>query len=434
MSGFFYSLLVDSKIYSNNKISQKPDENVIFVLKDFVEMNGRFPKNSNEYVNHTFEMLNKKKFSTREEAFKGAANFNSVTGVRVLKYTFKDIRPNGQSINAPKPKGSSDVVAYKPDDNFEAAGNDYHSYVEVIRDDFQQEAIPEDLTMVSVKAGGKIRVVFPREPGSDINTLSSQEYWFYKNGGIIPLQANYKLEDSSIEFNENLGSLIELSRRVIFPDAYGLKSNIVFKAFNLAQSGSSLQAMHIRAKEVGLLTQVEKLKVSELHQIGSPAILFLSDDGRLVTLLALDDNRAVIVDRGLTRNVQRSVLEERYSGEALIPTNALTQNAGIVADDAVREVKLPSLEAEVPQSVTLRNTGKVPVTLQLEYPLLGVTESKLSKDTLAPGETATLDLKIKWRSILKAPTQNVLVSLQTSDPIVPRLQLAFLLVPPTAAK
>ena len=132
----------------------------------------------------------------------------------------------------------------------------------------------------------------------------------------------------------------------------------------------------------------------------------------------------------MTQNVERNVLEKRYGGEALVPTKALTQNAAIVADDAVREVKLPSLNAEVPQQFVLRNTGTTPITLQLEYPLLGVTESKLSKDVIAPGETATLDLKVKWRSILKAPYQNVLVSLQTNDPIVPRLQLAILLTPP----
>ena len=96
----------------------------------------------------------------------------------------------------------------------------------------------------------------------------------------------------------------------------------------------------------------------------------------------------------------------------------------------MREVKLPSLDAEVPQQFTLRNTGTTPITLQLEYPLLGITESKLSKDVIASGETATLDLKVKWRSILKAPYQNVLVSIQTNDPIVPRLQLAMLLTPP----
>ena len=178
---------------------------------------------------------------------------------------------------------------------------------------------------------------------------------------------------------------------------------------------------------------MQKQILAQLQKSGTPALIFLKDDGRIVTLTALDDDRAVVIDRGLTRNVERNVLEKRYSGEALIPTKALTQNAAIVADDAVREVKLPSLDAEVPQQFVLRNTSTTPITLQLEYPLLGVTESKLSKGIIAPGETATLDLKVKWRSILKAPYQNVLVSIQTNDPIVPRLQLAILLTPPDGA-
>ncbi len=206
----------------------------------------------------------------------------------------------------------------------------------------------------------------------------------------------------------------------------------VWSLFPLYKTEFTLKDVHLVASKADIALKLENFQLTDVDKAKSAAILFLKDDGRIVTLTAIDDDRAVVIDRGLTRNVERSVLEARYSGEALIPTKALTQNAGIVADDAVREVKLSSLEAAVPQSVTLHNTGKTPVTLQLEYPLLGVTEAKLSKDTLAPGETATLDLKIKWRSILKAPTQNVLVSLQTSDPIVPRLQLAWLLVPPTA--
>ena len=153
-------------------------------------------------------------------------------------------------------------------------------------------------------------------------------------------------------------------------------------------------------------------------------------------MLAVNSKFAIILDRGRTFITEIAKLQERLGSpqfEALVPTKALTQNAAIVADDAVREVKLPSLDAEVPQQFVLRNMGTTPITLQLEYPLLGITESKLSKDIIAPGETATLDIKVKWRSILEAPYQNVLVSIQTNDPIVPRLQLAILLTPPATA-
>ena len=227
--------------------------------------------------------------------------------------------------------------------------------------------------------------------------------------------------------------MIRLSRRLAVSNANGIDREQLWQVFPPDKSEFNLLEVQNGASKLELQTQVEHRTLSQLQASGSPALLFLQDDGRIVTLTAIDDDRAVVIDRGHTRNVERSVLEKRYSGEALVPTKAVTQNAAIVTDDAVREVKLPSLEAEVPQQFVLRNTGTQPITLQLEYPLLGVTESKLSRDVIPPGEAATLDLKVKWRSILKAPYQNVLVSVATNDPIVPRLQLALLLTPPANA-
>lgn len=189
--------------------------------------------------------------------------------------------------------------------------------------------------------------------------------------------------------------------------------------------------------KLGLPTQVQKQTLAQLQTSGVPSLLFLKDDGRIVMLAALDDDRAVIIDRGLTYNMKRSVLDGRYSGEALVPTKNNGQNVSIVVDDAVRSIQLESLDSIVSQQFVLRNTGTTPVDIQLDYPLIGVTESNLSKNKLAPGEVATLDIKAKWRPILKAkaPTQNVLVSLQTNVPNASRLQLAILLnSPQTSSK
>lgn len=127
--------------------------------------------------------------------------------------------------------------------------------------------------------------------------------------------------------------------------------------------------------------------------------------------------------------VQPEILENCYSGKALLPVKADAFRAALIAEDAVREIALQNLQEEVAQQVTLRNTGDKPVQLQVEHTLLGATQAKLSKDILAPGENATLDLRLKWRTILRGKQQNVLVSLKTNDPIMPRLQLAFVLRP-----
>ena len=346
-------------------------------------------------------------------------------------YGITNRRPDGSFVGSPKLVGTKDVLAYTTlymHENFTKTGIVHSGFYLVLWEDGSVEKVSCDQILYASDPAQKdaFSIVFPGQAGISPDSVTYEEYWTVLSDSPLP-----SLEKSSMpEDNQGPEGLIQLSRRLSLLSVDSINREKLWQNFNTSQSQFTLSDVQSGATKLGLSTQVEKQTVAQLQQSGTPALLFLQDDGRIVTLTALDDDRAVVIDRGLTQNVERSVLEKRYSGEALVPTKALTQNAAIVADDAVREVKLPSLDAEVPQQFVLRNTGTTPITLQLEYPLLGVTESKLSKDIIAPGETATLDLKVKWRSILRAPYQNVLVSLQTNDPIVPRLQLAVLLTPP----
>ena len=353
-----------------------------------------------------------------------------------VPYFISSINMDGSPVDRPAPKGSSSAIAWleiyfhlnsyqDKKDNLVFSPEGY--YV-VLRRDGAVEKIPYDETL-QVAVQDYFQLAFPGQVGVPFDTVTYGEYW----SDILPIPIGKPasgIDGSLVLDNGGPESLIQLSRRLIAPNLYGIDRRDLWRVFNPLKPEFTLSDIETGAPKLGLNTQVEKQTLAQLQKSGTPALLFLQDDGRIVTLTALDAERAVVIDRGVTQNVERSVLEKRYSGEALVPTKSLTQNAAIVADDAVRELKLPSLDAEVPQQFVLHNTGTTPITLQLEYPLLGVTESKLSRDTIPPGETATLDLKVKWRSVLKAPYQNVLVSIQTNDPIVPRLQLAVLLVPP----
>jgi hypothetical protein len=310
-------------------------------------------------------------------------------------------------------------------------------YYVVLWDDGRVDKIPYDLVTYSLEQLG-LSVSFPRSAGIPNNSLTYAEQLTAQGKfGLFPFIGKPSVTGGNNVVVDNGGpeSLIQLSRQVNHPNIYGIEREQLWRTFDPAQPEFTLKQMQTGAAKLGFSVQVHRLNLNALEQKKHPALLFLPDDGRIVTLTALDSDGAVIVDRGRTFIIERTKLQERLGSgqvEVLFPQVAVDQPSSVRVDDAVRSIRLPSLDAEVPQQFTIRNTGTQPITLQLEYPLLGVTESKLSKDVLAPGETATLDLKVKWRSILKAPTQNVLVSLQTSDPIVPRLQLAILLVPPQA--
>ena len=357
-----------------------------------------------------------------------------------IAYSLNIGRPDGKLLGSPKDKGSKDLWAltriYYQVNRGRVKNNPVGFYIALWEDGIV-EKIPYDVSIAISDANetALIQPFFYGQSGIRKEAVSYEESFFWRPFDKSVLIGKPVASNQDIPVVDNGGpeSLIAISRRLSYNGIYGMDRSDLWTKFDPSQAEFTLSEIQSGATKLGLSTQAEKQTLPQLQKSGTPALLFLQDDGRIVTLTAIDDDRAVVIDRGQTQNVERSVLEKRYSGEALVPTKALTQNAAIVADDAVREVKLPSLDAEVPQQFVLRNTGATPITLQLEYPLLGVTESKLSKDVIAPGETATLDLKVKWRSILEAPYQNILVSIQTNDPIVPRLQLAILLTPPQGA-
>ena len=359
-----------------------------------------------------------------------------------IPYFVSSVNMDGSAVDNPAPQGADSVIAWL---EIYFHLNSYHDkkdnlvfspqgYYIVLRRDGKVEKIPYDESL-KFAVQDYFQLAFAGQVGVPFNTVTYSEYWTQVTHLLTaPIgKPTSGIDGSLVLDNGGPESLIQLSRRELIPNTYGIDREDLWRVFDPLKPEFTLSDIQAGTTKLGLNTQVKKQTLAQLQKSGAPVLLFLQDDGRIVTLTAIDDDRAVVIDRGVTQNVEHSVLEKRYSGEALVPTKALMQNAAIVADDAVREVKLPSLDAEVPQQFVLRNTGTTPITLQLEYPLLGVTESKLSRDVIAPGETATLDLKVKWRSILKAPYQNVLVSIATNDPIVPRLQLAILLTPPKGA-
>ena len=361
------------------------------------------------------------------------------------------LRPNGEKLGAVRKKGTSDVLAFSDTYfHFNEASvvtgrplpNPVGFYL-VLYGDGNIEKVAYDRQLYVCETGESKSSItytyaFPRQAGIPNNTLSYEEYWDVVFGRKIfsfpPL--GYRTPKGSalpVPDDGQAEGLLNLLRQ--------WKPNIereqIWGALDKGgENDFSLSKLTSITEQLGLNTQIQKLSLNELQQKGVSALTLLPDDGRIITVLAIGTQFVVVIDRGRTFIFELAKLQERLGSqqfEALLPTKALTQNAAIIANDAVRELKLPSLDAEVPQQFVLRNTGTTPITLQLEYPLLGVTESKLSRDTIPPGETATLDLKVKWRSILKAPYQNVLVSIQTNDPVVPRLQLAILLTPPATA-
>lgn len=343
-------------------------------------------------------------------------------------------RSDGTPIGGETPAGTRDVLMwadlYVYPNNFTLGdGASVHNpvgFYVVLWADGDVTQIPYDLALFTPGEGDYYRPIFPGQVNPRFDTLTYEERYPEATtaGKPTPGPGQQPVAD-----NGGPEALLQLSRRMATPNSDGIGRDKLWQAFDPNYVAFKLADVQSLSNPLGLPTQVKRLSLDELQASGAPAIIALKTTGRLVTLAAMDADRALIIDGGKTLNVERTLIRGEYSGEALVPT-AANRRPAIIASDPVRAISLPSLDTEVAQQVTLRNTGNKPITLQLPYPLLGITEAKLSQSTLAPGESATLDLKMKWRPLLKTPTQNVLVSIATNDSAAPNLQLAFLLTPP----
>jgi hypothetical protein len=227
-------------------------------------------------------------------------------------------------------------------------------------------------------------------------------------------------------------SLVQLSRRLNTPDQFGISRAAIWSVFDPSQEKFTPADIVAGAQKLGLELKAVKISLSKLEDWNVPALLFLADEGRFVTLTAIDAQQAVIVDRGVTQILRRGTLEEAYSGDAILAATD-AESASLRMDDPVQEIQLQSLDETVKREVPIHNIGKAPLHLQLEDPIPGAA-AQLSTTTVAPGETASVHLKLQWRPVLHSPIQNILVNVTADDPARPRLQLAFRLSPPLDQK
>jgi hypothetical protein len=222
------------------------------------------------------------------------------------------------------------------------------------------------------------------------------------------------------------------------PDNGGIESLVTLKrlenqSFDREQIWDSLGHQvkdftldDIQAGAAKLKFPLEKKTISleELQKLHTPAILHLNSVWDIVTVPAMDDDFAIVCYQGTTLIVPSSKLAELYSGSALVPAN-VAQPLPLQVDNPVRTVNFNSDLDDVPQKVTIINTGAKPISLTLEQPICGVTKASLSQSQIAAGQSVTLELNFEWRDFLPGNKQSIFVMIHTDDPAHPVLQLGF---------
>jgi hypothetical protein len=351
----------------------------------------------------------------------------------MVSYSFFDQRPDGAPIGAPLFRGENDVIAttaiYYYDNRIGSSKTgkltiNPSGYYLILRSDGQIDKIPYDMTILVPITQHEFIDAFPEQPGVSSESISYSEFYTINGGNVLIGKPTVKGNDTPIPDNGGPEGLITFSRLFNYPDVYGIDRARMWKILDPAQEEFTLDQMQSAAAKLGLSLQKKTISLDELQKLHTPAMLYLRDARRIVTMSTIDDNHAIIYDRGMTLNVSRAELAKRYGGEALIATS-VNAPSSLTADQPIRTLDFSSKDAEVTQNVKITNHGAKPISLLIERPLCGITEAKLSQDNLAPGASANLELHFKWRDVLPGDHQSTFVTLKTDDSAEPRLQLGF---------
>lgn len=353
---------------------------------------------------------------------------------RIWPYELPGIRLDSKALGSPKTPGTRDLwattdiyfhpnIRYYADGRTEPNPTGFHL---VLWDDGQVEQISYEQTFFVPQGGGQFQTAFPGQAGVPFYSLTWDEFYGIKSGMVNGLRGKPVPDGQNAPMPDNGGA--EALIAFVRLQGKSLTRESVWKTLDAAKTEFSLDDIQKALVEFGVATQPQALSLDQLQQKGAPAILPLKNPERIVTLAALDSQSAIVYDRGIIRAVEREILQRRYQGNALIIKDLVNDPAvttQIKTDTVLKTTKIPNPDASIAETVTLTNTGQKPLTLQIEQPLLGLSEAQLSSQTLGAGQKATLSVALHWRPELGGTTQSTFVMIRTDDPFRPRLPIAF---------
>jgi hypothetical protein len=295
------------------------------------------------------------------------------------------LRPDGSLLGSPKPKGTRDLLSstdiyYHRNPLITIRKSNPVGYYMVPWDDGSIEKIAYDQIFYLAKTGADGQnyiIVYPTQAGVSWNCLTYEEYETERNPQttlvfppigypFAPGQTYSKPDNGGIE------SLVALTR--LFDRQYDREQ--IWDSLGHQVKDFTLQEVADGAAKINFPLQKKTISLDELQKLHTPAVLYLSDAGRIVTMSTIDDNHAIIYDHGMTLNVSRAELAKRYGGEALIAAS-VNAPSSLVVDQPIRTLEFSSKDAEVTQNVKITNHGAKPISLLIERPLCGINRSEI---------------------------------------------------------
>jgi hypothetical protein len=131
---------------------------------------------------------------------------------------------------------------------------------------------------------------FRKQAGLPSGCITYEEFWTRIRHSVFPA-IGYPVPDLEAEIipdNGGYESLLWLSRLLDIP----LEREQIWNALGRTEKEFTLDRIKAGAQKLGLTLQKQKFTIEELRKRHAPAILFLKDAGRIITLASLDEQHA----------------------------------------------------------------------------------------------------------------------------------------------
>lgn len=412
------------------------------VLQTYRERHGgAFPFDSSALNKELIDNFASYDFKSAHEAFSFRLNPDAryaddmvarANPEQTLAYKIFFKRPDGAAFGTPKLPGAKDLLSY--------TGIYYHrnlhkaadgtpmanpvGYYVVLWDDGTVEKVPYDLMYFVPRASNSLVLAFHGQSALPWNCLTYDEFYTQYGGPFdLPPRGKPVPDGRTVPVEDNGGpeALIALSRIA----GLALERESIWNHLDIAQENFTLEDLSSAAAKLGWSCSIQTKSLDEIRRSGQPAIVDLKEPHRLVTLTAIGANHSLLYDGGMKLIVENAALSQRYTKRALLLNNQTTA-AQISIENPVQAISIKDVTADVSQTITLTNRSDKTLTLSPEQPLCGVTELGPVSLQIAPGQSAKVNCKLRWRPHLKGAKQYVTITFG-SGAVPGKVQAGFLL-------
>ncbi|HEY0076170.1 MAG TPA: cysteine peptidase family C39 domain-containing protein, partial [Abditibacteriaceae bacterium] len=242
----------------------------------------------------------------------------------MLAEVFNDKRHNGDLLGKPKLHSTRDVIAYNSlyfHRNFQINAKGQHTrnpigFYQILWDDGQIERVDYD-RMLYVPNELAFSIAFRGEAGVPSNSLTYQEFETALGNKERTLPIGFPLLEGKGESVADNGAYESLTSYAI---SFGTSINRhqVWDALGKDEREFSLRDVKAAAAKLKIPLVETRLSLELHNENFKPAILYLENEHRFVTLLAVGEKHCIVVEQGMTRIMSKDALSLRYSGLALV--------------------------------------------------------------------------------------------------------------------